>query len=111
MLIYFELVHSCVSIGLRVDFGPGIKDRGKKKIRAEGDERDGVEKRVGVSTVSLLPRSKTFFLMSCLGEKRGVPFHAEQGVVQEGPIQESLAPVIPTSFFLFSPLSYFSLSL
>lgn len=49
--------------------------------------------------------SKTFFLLSCLGEKRGVPFHAEQGVVQKGP-QEPLVLVIPTSFFLsfFLPL-------
>lgn len=31
--------------------------------------------------------------------KRGVPFHAKQGVVQEGP-REPVSLLIPTSFFL-----------
>lgn len=33
----------------------------------------------------LFSGSITFFILSCLGEKRGVPFHAKQGVAQEGP--------------------------
>ncbi len=63
----------------------------------------------GGSPPPFLPCSKTFFLLCCLGEKRGVPFQAEQGVVQEGP-SRALAPVIPTflSFFLF-PFFIFSL--
>lgn len=39
------------------------------------------------------------------GEKGGVPFHAKQGVVREGP-REPVSLLIPTSFFL----SFFLLS-
>lgn len=45
-----------MSIGLRVDFGQGIKDR-KKKIIADSDERNRVERRVGVSPVTHRPLS------------------------------------------------------
>lgn len=45
------------------------------------------------------------------GEKGGSPFMLNRVWCKEGPIQEPLAPVIPTFLFLFSPLSHFSLSL
>lgn len=107
-----QLCH--VSIGLRVDFRCRIKERKRKIIIAPSDERDRVERRVGVSRVppfsSFLTCSITFFLLSCLGEKRGVPFHAEQGVVQKGPSGAFSSRYSHLFLFsLFFPLLFVSL--
>lgn len=61
----------------------------------------------------LLGCSKTFFLLSCLGEKRGVPFHAKQGVVRargaSGACIFAYSHLVPSVFCLLSAIFFVSL--
>lgn len=69
----------------------------------------GLEKRVGVSHVlpPFLACSKTFFLLSCLGEKRGGPLSCQTGCGAREAFMSLLAPAIPTPVSLSSPFPPF----
>ena len=98
-----------MSIGLRVDFGWGIKER-KKKTKHHSDEREHGEEGGGLlHPPPFLSCSITFFLLSSFRQKKGVPFHPKQGVVRG--LQEPFAVCYTQHCIFFPPFPFLFVSL